>query len=84
MWIYSAETTTDYGLGNVVALNWLFSSFVGVIFPLIIEEKILSLSYLFLIYSVLSVFSLLFVCFFIVETKGLSYKEIQNKYYSLS
>ena len=77
-WIYAGETTTDKGVGLVVMVNWVLSAIIGIVFLFMSSSSGLGMPLTFFIFGVFCVCSLLFVIFFVVETKGRTWKKVED------
>lgn len=82
LWIYSAETTTDRGVGIVLGFNWVFAVLIGFAFPLLSSEGVIGMAGTFLLFAGCCFLSFLFVLCLVPETKGLTKEEIAEKYYN--
>lgn len=67
------------GVGLAVATNWIFSGIIGGVFPIMADPSGLGMPITFLIFSGFCGLTFLFVLLFVVETKGLTWEEIQKK-----
>ena len=76
--MYFAETTIDTAIGICLMTLWGTTFVLSLVCPILMDPASLGPAPVFFIYSGLSMIAVVYVCFFIVETKGLSDKEKKN------
>jgi len=79
IWIINADLLPDIGVGICATINWISSIIVIVSFPYMLDS-ILKLQGIFLIYSILTLLFIIFVCLFFKETKDKTEIEIEELY----
>ena len=75
-WIYIPEILPDEGISISSAVNWIGTAITGFFTPILIEYFYIYGTFSF--YAIFTVFSVIFTFIFVIETKGLSHKEIHN------
>jgi SP family xylose:H+ symportor-like MFS transporter len=80
LWIYSTEILNDKGVSLVVATNWIFCSIIGAVFPVMSSDSGIGIANSFFLFAGCCLFAFLYVMFFVIETKGLTSEEIQDKF----
>lgn len=75
VWLYLPEIVPDAGVSASCIANWLFTSLVGLLFP-IIKNSSVQLRGTFLLFSAFSFFGVIYMHIFVHETKGKTGDEI--------
>ena len=80
-WLYMSEIMQDKTQSIATVLNWLVNLVISLVTPSLIstigKENI---GYIFMSVGVLTMFGAIFMYFFMIETKGLSPQEIDEKF----
>jgi len=79
IWIINADLLPDIGVGICSTINWISCIIVIVSFPYMLDS-ILQLQGIFLIYTILTLFVVIFMFFVFKETKNKTEIEIESLY----
>ena len=71
-WLYTAETTIDSALGICLLTLWGTATVLTLICPPLMSADFLGPNNVFFIFSGISFFAMIFMIFYIKETKGLT------------
>lgn len=81
IWLYNAEILTEKGVSLATTVNWICCFTIGLLVPQTYKTiSSNSLVYLLYVFGVLSAFGLAFIYYFVVETKGLDCKEVNDAF----
>lgn len=79
VWLYNAEILHAQGISIANFIYWALSFAIAVSMPLLVKS--INLSWVFSGFAIVCIFETFFVYWFVPETKGLTQKEIQDKFY---
>ena len=83
IWIYIGEVMCDSALSLAVCLNWVLILAIASILPFVshqLSENPKNYGYIWIFCGILCVFAIVFVVNCIIETRGLTKEQIQNKF----
>jgi len=78
-WLYNGEILEENAISVAVFLNWLFVMIVGLLTPSLMNSWLGS-GATFIMFGVFNMLAVLFLFFFMKETKGLSDAEVRRLY----
>ena len=84
LWLYMAEICQDKAIGLACSLNWLIGLIISFAIPPIIAAiktpENDNVGYIFIFFGVVTACGLVFIYFFMYETKGKTQQEIQQTF----
>lgn len=75
VWLYMGEIMNDKGLSIGCFVNWLFVLFISLFTPTLMNSG-LGPSGTFILFGGCNIFAVIFIIFFMRETKGLSDEQV--------
>ena len=76
-WIYIAETCNDRAASVGAITNWTSNLIIVIVAPYLYSA---ANGYMWLIYAMVVIASIVFICIFLKETKGLSEEQVKKLY----
>lgn len=80
LWLYMGEILEDSAISVAVFLNWFFVMIVGLFTPTLMKPENLGNGGTFIMFGGFNVCAVIFIIFFMKETKGLSDAEVKRLY----
>jgi len=80
LWLYMGEILEDNAMSVAVFLNWFFVMIVGLFTPTLMKPTVLGSGGTFIMFGAFNVIAVIFIVFFMKETKGLSDAEVKRLY----
>ena len=75
--MYVAEILPDIGIALVILSNWIEVLIIGFLFPIVADPEVIGAGWTFLFFACISFSGIIFIMFFVKETKGKSLPEIE-------
>lgn len=80
LWLYNGEILEENGISVAVFLNWLFVLIIGLMTPFLMKDEVLGTGGTFILFGIFNIVGVVFLVFFMKETKGLSDIEVKRLY----